>query len=78
MPEEIEAKRMSQDDRCDICKRSDRELVVDHCHKTKRFRALLCRPCNLMLGYAYENPEILARAISYLARWTEIEYGTGA
>ena len=30
-------------------------------------RGLLCHRCNLMLGYAEDRPEVLARAIQYLA-----------
>ena len=29
-------------------------LTVDHCHKTLKFRGLLCRACNYRLGW-YEN-----------------------
>lgn len=59
---------------CAIC---PRELGVgancDHCHKTKRPRALLCRACNLGLGY-YEKWQRPAGLVidpydDYLARW---------
>lgn len=44
-------------------------LVIDHCHKTKRFRSLLCSACNTMIGSAKENIEILDKAKSYLNMW---------
>lgn len=46
-------------------------LVIDHDHKredegVKCVRGILCHDCNLLLGYAEDNPDILARAIEYL------------
>ena len=43
-------------------------LCVDHCHKTGEVRRLLCNRCNLMLGLARDNPEILREAASYVER----------
>jgi len=40
-------------DCCEICGRKVK-LCVDHCHKTKKFRGLLCRVCNRQLGW-YEK-----------------------
>lgn len=54
---------------CDIC---GAEFVgtidkhVDHCHNTEKVRGYLCRPCNLMLGYARDNKDTLTKAIQYL------------
>jgi hypothetical protein len=39
---------------------------VDHDHTTKKVRGLLCRHCNLLLGYCEENVLVLQRAINYL------------
>lgn len=52
---------------CDMCgtepntKRNgmNKNLVIDHCHKTMKFRGLLCISCNRFLGY-YENSKHLA------------------
>jgi hypothetical protein len=41
-------------------------LVVDHNHKTGEVRALLCNECNLILGYAKDNINILNNCINYL------------
>lgn len=41
-------------------------LVVDHSHKTKKVRGLLCRKCNVMLGMANDDVEILKKGIQYL------------
>lgn len=43
-----------QDYRCLICRLDSRRLVVDHNHKTKEFRGLLCDSCNHFVGL-YEN-----------------------
>ena len=51
----------NQNNQCAICKKtfsSDRSKsnlnflpCVDHCHRTNEVRGLLCRMCNLTLGY---------------------------
>jgi len=46
-------------------------LSVDHDHKTGQVRGLLCRSCNLVLGFAREEPEILEAAITYLKYWKQ-------
>lgn len=63
-----------QDGRCAVCgtdkpwpDSSRTNFVVDHCHSTGRVRGLLCATCNLMLGYAKDQTEILRAAITYLA-----------
>lgn len=57
----------SQDHRCRICfKRSTTPLCVDHCHKTKKVRGLLCKKCNFAIGLLDDNTENLKRALKYL------------
>jgi hypothetical protein len=59
-----------QDGKCLICKyhRNDlpRDLSVDHCHKTKKVRGLLCDKCNQGIGSFDENYEFLKNAMEYL------------
>ena len=43
------------------------KICVDHDHKTKQVRKLLCNPCNLSLGLMQENPN----KIKLLARYAE-------
>ena len=45
-----------------------RRLDVDHDHKTKVVRGLLCEQCNRGIGKLQDSPEIIGRAIRYLER----------
>ena len=49
-----------------VTKSTPRRLSVDHCHKTKKIRGLLCSKCNVAIGYLKEDLDILASAASYL------------
>lgn len=51
--------------RCAICGKKRDQLVPDHCHKTKKFRGLLCHWCNGLLG-KYEKHR--NRILQYLNR----------
>lgn len=59
---------------CKICgkpeksKRKDKlkRLAVDHDHKTKHLRGLLCSKCNMLIGLAQDNIQTLESAIKYL------------
>lgn len=57
-----------QGGKCPICKKSFSETVgcIDHDHKTKKVRGVIHRKCNLLIGYANEDINILQNAISYL------------
>ena len=45
-------------------------LAIDHDHRTGLVRELLCHDCNLMLGRAHDDPEILRQATAYLEKHT--------
>ena len=63
---------------CAICKRKEwvrasitdnvMALAVDHCHDSGNVRGLLCRACNLAIGYFEDNTESLGEAIKYLEK----------
>ena len=50
---------------CVICQEKA-DLVVDHCHQTGIVRGLLCQPCNVMLGFSKDRPEVLRAGAVYL------------
>lgn len=63
--EQYDAMSTRQKGRCAICRRR-RALGVDHCHKSKVVRALLCRTCNLGIGQFSESPRFLRAAADYV------------
>lgn len=62
---------------CAICKSEStgtyraKRFCVDHDHKTRKVRGLLCSKCNMLLGFARDNVQFLATAIEYLAKQTK-------
>lgn len=70
-PEQRDELLLAQGSRCALC-RSDtpygKGWHVDHDHKTGKVRGILCGHCNLMLGYARDNPSTLRAAIQYLGQ----------
>ena len=59
----------AQEGRCAGCRDLLGEgwkTAVDHCHRTGKFRGLLCIRCNRSLGVLLERPETLRRLASYL------------
>lgn len=70
-----EAQLKKQGGLCFICKtrRGQRELHVDHNHRTGGHRALLCHFCNVALGQMEENTQWLRAAADYLELpWAEM------
>lgn len=59
---------IEQEGKCAICKKEQEEksLAADHCHRTGKKRGLLCDSCNLLLGKAGDDPEVLRNAALYL------------
>lgn len=69
-PDQYEAMKAAQGDRCAVCRRSseelDQTLAVDHCHTTGKVRGLLCANCNRGLGLFRDSPQDLIAAADYL------------
>lgn len=59
-----------QNFRCAICgisqAETNRYLCVDHCHRSKKVRGLLCTRCNAGIGNFKESTENLLKAINYV------------
>lgn len=70
--EEYDLLLVKQNHRCAICRKPQSELkqplCVDHCHLTGAIRGLLCRSCNLGVGFWDKIfPVTISRAEIYLA-----------
>jgi hypothetical protein len=73
---EFDEKLRLQNGVCAICKKPEVKrnhhdgrinfLSVDHNHETGSVRGLLCDSCNVVLGRARDNPELLEEAARYL------------
>jgi hypothetical protein len=66
-----------QQGKCAICGKHQnelkRKLAVDHNHITGEIRGLLCGNCNKILGFAYEDINILQNTIKYMKIKNEIK-----
>ncbi len=64
---------------CKLCFRQqgNRELHVDHDHKTNKVRGILCHQCNWYMGTIDADPSILNRLIEYKNGQTKREIGSG-
>ena len=66
---ERDALLIAQGNCCAICNATEpgsRNWHVDHCHDTGVVRGILCHHCNLGLGHAKDDIEILRKMIAYL------------
>jgi hypothetical protein len=65
----LNAMKRTQGYRCAICRKllgKGKQVHVDHCHKTKRIRGILCAGCNSAIGKLGDTAAGLRRAIAYL------------
>jgi hypothetical protein len=73
--EQFDATLAAQNYRCVICQTTEpcqQGWCVDHCSVSGKNRGLLCRRCNLFLGYGMENPDIFAAAAGYIVYHHEL------
>jgi hypothetical protein len=70
---EYEEMLFNQKGVCSICNgkppnHHKKRLNIDHCHTTGKVRGLLCDACNRAIGLLKDSPDLLNKAILYLAR----------
>lgn len=65
--DEWDSRFVEQNGLCAIC-RDGKAVDADHNHKTGQKRGLLCRRCNLALGFI-EDRERHAKLTAYLEHW---------
>ena len=53
---------------CAICKKKTKKKCVDHCHRTKKFRGILCFSCNVAIVNFKENIKAINAAYWYVKR----------
>lgn len=62
-------KELKKQQFCSICgceELGSKGLAIDHCHKTKKIRGMLCQNCNQALGKFKDNVLTMQKAIQYL------------
>jgi len=65
--DELYERMDAQNLRCAICGiLRGPSLCVDHDHKTRKIRGLLCKKCNTGIGLLGDSADILERAAKYL------------
>jgi len=57
---------VEQNGRCRVCLKDATTLHIDHDHKTGIVRGLLCKSCNLALGFFNDDINLLIAALNYL------------
>jgi Recombination endonuclease VII len=68
--EDYEVKLRRQGGVCAGCKRKFKiSLCVDHCHTTGLLRGLLCKGCNIGIGYLRDNPYVMRNCAGYVEVW---------
>lgn len=63
--------RIQRGDPCDVCGNrptGKRAMAIDHCHVKGHVRGILCKDCNLVLGWMNDDPNRLRALADYLER----------
>jgi hypothetical protein len=76
--EEMMAYVEAHDENCDVCGKPDtthrkatwtRKLTFDHDHLSGKLRGMLCSRCNIAIGSAEDDPEVLRALADYIERF---------
>lgn len=65
---EVEEFLVKADGKCQICEKPS-NLCLDHCHTSGKIRGFLCSKCNCALGFFYDDPEVMNKAVKYLDKF---------
>lgn len=65
-PEDTEKLLAAQGRKCAVCRRLLTKYHVDHDHETGKVRGLLCRACNVGLGFFKDSVKRLTAAVDYI------------
>ena len=64
--------RISAEGRCQICGNIPKHtLFIDHNHRTGQVRGVVCRRCNVRIGYIEKDPELTRKTYEYLALFSK-------
>jgi hypothetical protein len=58
----------NQGGNCAICGRNGLVLCIDHNHVSKKVRGLICKSCNMALGFVSDDIVILENMLGYLEK----------
>ena len=62
----LDVLKMYKVDTCEICNNYMDKKCIDHDHITGKVRGMICQNCNVLLGHAKDNTDILQKCIKYL------------
>ena len=65
-PNEYDKMFNEQQGHCLICETPMGTPYIDHCHNSFGVRGMLCNSCNLIIGHANDDVNVLKNAIEYL------------
>lgn len=69
---ELIVKEVLEQQKCSCCNKpfeTTRDKHMDHCHKTNKYRGLICRSCNHTLGHCKDSVNVLQSCINYLNKF---------
>lgn len=61
---------------CPLCEKppDGRGMMIDHCHRTNKFRTFACGTCNSMMGMSRDDPSTLRRAADVIEQFKANSY----
>lgn len=66
---EVKDRNISKGTNCEVCSKKTDNLVLDHEHKTGKFRGFLCNECNIILGKVNDDPKRLLKLAEYIVNY---------